>query len=456
MRNHAVVFGGSIAGLLAVHVLAAHYSRVTVVERDRLPAKAQHRRGVPQDRHFHGLLPHGQQLIEAMFPGITRALIADGAQAGDILAHVRWYVRGRMLRQADTGLTTLSASRPLIEAAVRDRVRTLPNVRLCDGHQVTGLCTSQDRQRVTGVRVAGLASRGERSLPADLVVDASGRGSPTRRWLSELGYPAPPADRVSIGLRYVSRAFAAPRSVLGEDIIVAIAPAARGGRSGVMQRIEGDQVLVTLAGVRGDRPPLDPDGFAGYAGTLAAPDIWQLIQAGTPLTRPAQFHCPAYERRRYELLADFPAGLLLIGDAVCSFNPVYSEGISAAARTAIALRDALERDDEPAAEEFFRSVSAILDAPWELAVSADLAGAGSAQRVLPGWPLTAGYRARLEEAAPDDIYLSTAYVRVAALVDPPSTLLSPAVQHRIAAPSAELRAPYAVINRVHRETPSPT
>lgn len=154
------------------------------------------------------------------------------------------------------------------------------------------------------------------------------------------------------------------------------------------------------------------------------------------ITSPGPFHCPAYERRRYELLADFPAGLLLIGDAICSFNPVYSEGISAAARTAIALRDALERDEEPAAEEFFRSISAILDAPWELAVSADLAGPGSTQRVLPGWPLTARYRARLEEAAPNDVYLSTAYVRVAALVDPPSALHSPAVQQRIAALSA--------------------
>jgi 2-polyprenyl-6-methoxyphenol hydroxylase-like FAD-dependent oxidoreductase len=439
-RERAVVIGGSVAGLLAARVLSEHYALVTVVERDRLAARPGHRRGVPHDRHFHGLLPHGQQLIEDLLPGVTGALISDGALVGDVLAHARWYVRGRMLCQADTGLTMLSASRPLIEAALRDRVRSLPNVRMLDGHRAIGLSTSADQRRVTAVRIDG---HGDRSLEADLVVDASGRGSPVQRWLSELGYPAPPADRVSIGLRYVSRIFAASRTVFGADIMVAIAPPPRSGRSGVMQLIEGGRVLVTLAGVRGDRPPLDPEGFASYASTLAAPDIHQLIQASPPLTGLAQFHCPAYERRRYERLADFPAGLLLLGDAVCSFNPVYSEGITAAARAAVALRDQLCQDSEPRAEEFFRAVSAILDAPWGLAASADLTAADSRQSGLRAWPLTARYTASLEAAAADDTCVSTAYVRVAALVDPPSALLSPVIQERVAAA------------RVHAATNSP-
>jgi 2-polyprenyl-6-methoxyphenol hydroxylase-like FAD-dependent oxidoreductase len=432
-RDHAVVLGGSIAGLLAAQVLSGHYAQVTIVERDRLPACAGHRRGVPHDRHFHGLLPHGQQLVEGLLPGITDGLAAGGALTGDALANVRWYLRGRKLRQADTGLTMLSASRPLIEAAIRDRVRSLPNVRLCDGHRATGLCTDLGRRRVTGVLMDGPGRRGSRPLPADLVIDASGRGSRTRRWLDELGYPPPPADRVSIGLRYVSRTFAAPPALFGHDIMVAIAPPPRGRRSGVMQRIEGGQVLVTLAGAYGERPPLDPDGFASYAGTLAAPDIHQLIQAGTPLAGPAQFHCPAYERHRYEQLAGFPTGLLPIGDAICSFNPVYSEGITAAARTAIALRSQLQQGGEPRAGEYFRAVGAILDAPWGLAASTDLATANGTRPAWPAWPLTGKYTASLQTAAADDPHLAAAYVRVAALVDPPTALLSPSIQQRVAA-----------------------
>lgn len=430
-RNHAIVLGGSIAGLLAARVLSEHYARVTLFERDKLPLVPAHRRGVPHDRHFHGLLPHGLRLIEDLFPCITDALTGDGALVGDVLAHIRWYMRGQMMRQTSAGLTVLSASRPLLEAAVRDRVRLLPNVRMRDQHQVTGLLTSQDRQRVTGIKVTSQASRSGLLIPADLVVDASGRGSRIRRWISELGYPPPPTDRVSIGLRYASRVFAASPAVFGNDIIVAVAPSARGRPSGVMQRIEGDRVLVTLVGVHGDRPPPDPDGFARYAGTLAAPDIYDLIRASTPLSGPAQFHLPTYERHRYEQMAAFPAGLLLVGDAVCSFNPVYSEGISAAARTALALHDQLAWDKEPGAAQFFRSVSAALDSPWELAASSDLAAAHDAGSRPSASPLSRKLTASLDAAAADDAYLATAYVRVLALVDPPSALLSPEIQERL-------------------------
>jgi 2-polyprenyl-6-methoxyphenol hydroxylase-like FAD-dependent oxidoreductase len=432
-RDHAVVLGGSIAGLLAARVLTEHYDHVTVIERDLLPARPQHRQGTPHDRHFHGLLPHGVQVIERLLPGITAALTAAGGLAGDVLGHIRWYLRGRMLQQADSGLTMLSASRPLIEAALRDRVRALPNIRMLDGHQATGLCTSADRRQITGALVTPRAGGADLQFPADLVVDATGRRTRARLWLEELGYPPPPADQVRIWLRYVTRVFAAPPAILGTDIMVAIAPQPRQKRSGVMQRIEGNRVLVTLAGVYGDRPPLNPDGFADYAATLAAPDIHQLIRASKPLTAPAQFHCPTYERHHYEQLTTFPAGLLAIGDAICSFNPVYSEGICAAARTAMALQEQLSHSHEPTAAGFFRSASTVLDTPWGLTASSDLTAAGGAAPPLPTWPLTANYRACLEAAAPDDAILSAAYVRVAALIDPPAALLSPAIQRRVTA-----------------------
>ncbi len=116
--------------------------------------------------------------------------------------------------------------------------------------------------------------------------------------------------------------------------------------------------------------------------------------------------------------------------------PLTVQGISAAARTAITLRDQLRHGGEPQADEYFRAVSAILDAPWGLAASADLSTAGGAQPALPAWPLTAKYKASLEKAAADDPHLAAAYVRVAALVDPPTALLSPAIQQRVASATA--------------------
>ena len=119
-REHALVLGGGIAGLLTAQVLADRYARVTIVERDRLPSGAEHRRGVPHGHHVHGMLPGGRQILEDLLPGFTARVVAEGGFAGDVLANVCWYLGGRPLRRADTGLTALSASRPLIEAAIRE------------------------------------------------------------------------------------------------------------------------------------------------------------------------------------------------------------------------------------------------------------------------------------------------------------------------------------------------
>ncbi|HZM75229.1 MAG TPA: FAD-dependent oxidoreductase [Candidatus Limnocylindrales bacterium] len=426
--DRAVVLGGGIAGLLAAYVLAERYATVTVVERDRLPVAAGHRRGVPHGRHVHGLLPGGLRVLEDLLPGICQQMISGGALTGDILGDVRWYVRGQRLPQTSIGITALSASRPLIEAAIRQRVRALSNVTVRDGCMATGLLLSPDRRRVGGVQVGWNTE----VLPADLVVDATGRGTRTLGWLGRHGYPDPPADRIHIDLRYVSCTFTAPPEIIGTDLLVAIGRVPGQRRSGVMQRIEGDRVLVTLAGIRGDRPPLDPHGFAGYAASLPAHDIADLIRAGTPVSALTQFHCPTYVRQRFEQVARFPAGLLLMGDSVCSLNPMYAEGISVAARTAAVLRHQLRGADELTAEPFFKAVCSTLDAPWGWSADADAAD--------PSPSLTSGYLAEVEKAAPHDLALATAYVRVAALIDPPATLLSPAIRQRVAAIGCRPRA----------------
>jgi 2-polyprenyl-6-methoxyphenol hydroxylase-like FAD-dependent oxidoreductase len=426
--DRAVVLGAGIAGLLAARVLAEHFAGVLVIERDELPSVPQHRRGVPQGRHLHGLLPRGLQVFDEVLPGLIDALVGRGAMVGDLLNDVRWYLRGRSLQQTDGGLPILSASRPLLEAMIRDRVLALPNVSVRSGTEVVALCLG--RHRVLGVDVVDRVARSRRTVTADLTVDATGRGSCVQRWLTEAGYPEPPADQVDIDLWYGSCLFARPWDLFGDDIMVVIAPLPGQRRHGLMQRIEGDRVLVTLAGIRDDRPPRDLAGFGDFAGSLPAPDIQRLISSGRPLATPVRFRCRSYLRRRYEQLADYPAGLLPIGDAMCA-DPGYAGGMSMAARSAMALADQLRAGGRPDAVAFFRAVSQILDAPWGSGVPAGRAGAAE-----PGSALTPSYLADLERAAPDDVVLSTAYARMAGLVDPPSVLLSDAIRDRVARVSA--------------------
>jgi 2-polyprenyl-6-methoxyphenol hydroxylase-like FAD-dependent oxidoreductase len=429
-REQAVVLGAGIAGLLTAAALADEYTNVTVVDRDIVPTGVEHRRGTPHGRHTHGLLPRGVQAAEALVPGLVDELVARGARAGDVLANVRWHLLGRRLRQTPTALLVVSASRPLIEAAMRRRVLARPNVTLIGGYDVVGVAASPDRSRITAARVTSVTGDGSRVLPADLVVDATGRGSRAPRWLADYGYPAVESDRVTIDLAYATREFLAPPDLLGEDLAIVTTryPGQRHG--GVLQRIEGGRVIVTLAGVLGVRPPSDLDGFLAYAGRLAAPDIADALRLAVPASAPASFRLPTYVRHRYERLAAWPAGLVVIGDAACGFNPTYAQGMTVAAVEALALRDDLRRHARFEPGRFFATQAAILDPPWFLGVGADTAVAGVTGPRLPASPLTGEHVRRLQVAAADDAAVAAALVRVNSLVDPPSTLLDPALVGR--------------------------
>jgi 2-polyprenyl-6-methoxyphenol hydroxylase-like FAD-dependent oxidoreductase len=431
--GHALVLGGSIAGLLTARVLSDRYATVTIVERDHLPTTAAQRRGVPHGRHVHGMLPGGLRIIEGLLPGFTAQVTGAGGLTGDILGNVRWYLNGLALRRTTTGLTALSASRPLLEAVIRERVRALPGVVVLDGHDVTGLCASQSRDRIVGATVADRHGGGARVIPADLVVDATGRGSRTPRWLAELGYAAPSTDRVAIDLAYTSCLVTAPDDLFGDDLIIVTPRYPGQRRSAVMQRLEGHRVLITLAGVLGERPPAAPDELPAYARTLAMPDTYDVLRTAEPLGEPMTFRFPTYVRHRYDHLRRFPAGLLVAGDATCGFNPVYGQGMSVAAMNAAALGEELSHGSEPDPYRYFQSVARILEAPWRMAVGADLALAGVTGPALPESPLTPDYLRRLQLAGTEDAELAAALVRVTALVDPPQTLLRPEIVERVEA-----------------------
>ncbi|MGH4001279.1 MAG: FAD-dependent oxidoreductase, partial [Pseudonocardiaceae bacterium] len=194
--DHAVVLGASMAGLLAARVLADAYARVTVVERDILPPDLADRRGVPQGRHVHGLHARGRELLDELFPGCTEQLVQAGAVIADSLGDVRIHISGHQLRQVDIGLPGLAASRPFLEGHVRRWVKALPPVGFVEGCDVVGLITDSGQRRVTGVRIAHRNDGGtEQAVFADLIVDATSRGSRTTMWLERLGYPQPKADR---------------------------------------------------------------------------------------------------------------------------------------------------------------------------------------------------------------------------------------------------------------------
>ena len=193
--DQVVVMGSSMAGLLAARVLSERFERVVIIERDTLPPIGEHRRGVPHGRHLHGLHPRGREILDELFPGFTEALTADGAVGCDVLGDLRWQLSGHQLRKAAIGLPALFASRPFLEGHVRAMVRRLPGVHILEQRSICGLTVTPDRRTITGVEVRPADGGEPTRIAANLVVDATGRGSRTPVWLGELGYPRPAQDR---------------------------------------------------------------------------------------------------------------------------------------------------------------------------------------------------------------------------------------------------------------------
>jgi 2-polyprenyl-6-methoxyphenol hydroxylase-like FAD-dependent oxidoreductase len=422
--DQAVVLGGSMAGLLAARVLSERFKRVVVIERDPLPPVGEHRRGVPHGRHLHAVHPRGLEILDELFPGFSTSLAASGAVLCDMVGDTRWQLSGSQLRQSRTGLAALFCSRPFLEGHVRAMVQRLPEVCFLEESSIDRLTVTADKRMVTGVQVRGPGGLSSH-VAGSLVIDATGRGSRTPAWLAELGYQGPAEERVEIGLGYATRRYRLRPGALGGDYGILTAGTRANSRAGVLAATEGGRHIVTVAGICGDYPPTDPAGFDEFVGSLPTADIATALAGAEPLDDPVPFRFPASVRRRYERLAAFPAGLLVIGDAACSFNPIYGQGMTVAAAEAMALRTLLARSAAPDARRYFRAIAAAIDVPWDIAVGSDLAFPQVPGKRSAKVRLVNAYLPRLHAAAARDKALAAAMIRVIGLKDRPEGLLRP-------------------------------
>jgi 2-polyprenyl-6-methoxyphenol hydroxylase-like FAD-dependent oxidoreductase len=440
--RHAVVIGGSIAGLMAARVAADHFEEVTVIERDALPDAAVPRRAVPQGAHAHSLLRAGEQVMSRLYPGFTASLQAEGAvavRAGrDVLYELpqgaAYTPGGSMLQPRDLGFDVYSASRELIEHCVRKHTQRTSKVRF-ETATVTGL----SRRHPDQVDVHGECDGRPRRYPADLVVDASGRGTRSAQWLQEAGWPAVEETQLGIDIAYASARWRlAPDHAPGVPQVLYRGPVPQTRRTGLLARIEQDQWLVTLVGRLGEVPPADEAGFLAFASGLSTPALQALLSKGERISEIETYRVPVSLRRHYERLPALPGNWLAVGDAICSFNPLYGQGMSVAALQVQALQALLQtraaadpaRALQGLVPEYFQRASQAIDGAWALAARQDLAFPETRGARPPDLAERARYAAALEALIPEDPQLHRLLADVFNLTCPVSALDDPALRRR--------------------------
>jgi 2-polyprenyl-6-methoxyphenol hydroxylase-like FAD-dependent oxidoreductase len=423
-----------MAGLLATRVLADAFEEVTLLERDPLPAEPTAREGIPQSNHAHAMLEAGRATLEDLFPGYGSAVRSAGGLTIDMATEFDYYYRGAFLADGEDPLPMLCGSRPLLEQVARERVADLEGVTVRQECHFTDYITDETATTVNGVVISD-ENDTEEELSADLVVDATGRSSRTPRWLERHDYASPSIDEVRIDLAYSTAILERPSDA---EHGLLIAPSPDRPRGGASLPIEDEQWIVTLFGLHGDHPPTDVRGFREFAASLPTPEMKQMLDANRLVSEEIH-HYPFPSNRwcHYEGLDRFPDGLVVTGDAIASFNPIYGQGMSVAALDAVQLHHALAAGGlADLASRFFDRVADVVNIIWRMTVGTDFEFPQTTGPKPRGTDLLNGYLSRLIQTGYTDARVSDAFARVHRLEQPPTTLLRPSILGRVFLPTS--------------------
>ncbi len=358
--DHAVIIGGSLAGLCSARVLADFYDKVTIYERDELPDGPEQRSAVPQGRHVHLLMSRGAQEFDNLFPGLLDDMVDAGVpKVEDRPDFIHFGAAGHVLhvsRTLDEPFAAYIPSRPFLEWQIRRRATAPANVEL--------VRAAVNEPVFEGGRVTGVHLDTGETVTADLVIDATGRGTRLPVWLEKWGYRRPDEVTVDVGIGYATLRVKIPDG-LQEKIVVAGASREQPVGLGMLFYEDGIWTLTTFGVAKVDAPK-NFDEMCALADKILPGHIAAAIRSGQPVGEVAIHKYPTSRWRRYDKLDRFPDGILPVGDSVVSFNPTYGQGMTMTSLQARELQRLLAERDGDLSANFRRAVAKNTFPVWHM------------------------------------------------------------------------------------------
>jgi 2-polyprenyl-6-methoxyphenol hydroxylase-like FAD-dependent oxidoreductase len=438
LGRRAVVVGAGIGGLSMAGALSKSFERVEVFERDRLAALPASRSGTPQDRHPHGLLAGGLKALGEIFPGFESDLARAGAVSVKIAQEIQ-YERADVgvLPKRDFGMSLLCASRPVIELVLRRRAEAVANIALRPQCRVTGIVPAKAGAAVHGIRFDPGSGRSE-ILEADLVIDASGRAAPTLTFFDAIGWERPEATEIGVDLGYATAVVPIPPNAPPDWKLVLTQPDPPAlALHAVLVPTEDSSWTIAIAEHGAAARVVTWDDFLEASRSLTTPTVYKALRYAAPPYGIRHYRFPASVWKHFERLPHLPRGVLPVADALCRFNPIHGQGMSAAAKQACLLRNVLGRviagPDPIAALQagFMSEVASVLETPWNMSTSADLAFPGTLGERPENFEDTRQFEAALFRAVVADPVVHRAMIEVGQLLQPQSRLKETDIMQRI-------------------------
>ena len=419
----AAVIGGSMAGLLAARALAPHFGKVVLFERDAIRGATEPRKGAPQAAHVHVLLAAGATALEKAFPGIFDAVSARGGLHLDMAEQNNWFYFGVWKRRMELGIKVRIQSRLLLEELVRERTLATDNVELCTA-SVGELSWLDGKPRI--------ATRDE-VRAFDFVVDASGRGSQMPKWLETAGFPTPKSEAVAVNVTYTTARFR-PRVERDWHCILIYPSPPHEKCAGAVVPTETGEVLVSLFGWCGEHPGASDAAFLEFAQRLPRPEIAQLIASSERTSPLRQYHYKEARLNHYEKLARFPPATVVTGDALCSVDPVFGQGMTVAALSAEVLGTCAREcggDLERLARRFRADVARAYRTAWSLSTTEDFRYPEVVGTRALGTSFAHYYTRRVHELTATDADVARRFASVMHLLAEPKVLFHPSVVWKV-------------------------